>query len=300
MKYQTWFLRVRIHCEGCKKKVKKILQNIDGVYRTEIDPQQQKVTVTGNVDADTLIKKLLKSGKHAELWPEKTEKTEKPGKSKDIKKKNEPKADCQGGENIEKKAAEKPENAAGDGSNEGGKAPDSPASGAESLEADNTDGNGDQAGEKSGGGGGGGKKKNKKKKNTQNGGTGGETGGPPTPSTVQPTHGGTDAGSPSPVSEGAAPVTPILPSVEPMNSIPAQFMYPGPYPPPNFPQPIYGVSYSMTQPSASNSRFAPPMYPYTHPGYNYNPLPPPPDPIEEISNYNYNAYNDDERSCSIM
>lgn len=40
-----------------------------GVATTEIDSQQNKVTVTGDVDADTLIKKLAKSGKHAELWP---------------------------------------------------------------------------------------------------------------------------------------------------------------------------------------------------------------------------------------
>ncbi|KAJ6816738.1 putative glycine-rich cell wall structural protein 1.0 [Iris pallida] len=70
LKYQTWVLRVSIHCEGCSKKVKKVLQGIDGVYKTTIDSQQQKVTVTGNVEPETLIKKLVKTGKHAELWPE--------------------------------------------------------------------------------------------------------------------------------------------------------------------------------------------------------------------------------------
>ncbi|KAG6647831.1 hypothetical protein CIPAW_07G105600 [Carya illinoinensis] len=80
LKYQTWVLKVSIHCEGCKKKVKKILQSIEGVYTTTVDAQQHKVTVTGNVDADTLIKKLQRSGrKHAELIPEKKEKS---GKSK--------------------------------------------------------------------------------------------------------------------------------------------------------------------------------------------------------------------------
>lgn len=53
-----------------------------GVYTTTID-QQQKVTVTGNIDAETLIKKLIKSGKHAEMWPEKpTGKDKKSDKSK--------------------------------------------------------------------------------------------------------------------------------------------------------------------------------------------------------------------------
>ncbi|KAM0948545.1 putative heavy metal-associated domain, HMA, heavy metal-associated domain superfamily [Dioscorea sansibarensis] len=70
LKYQTLILKVSIHCEGCKKQVKKALQNIDGVYKTTIDSQQHKVTVTGNVSAETLIKKLFKTGKHAELWPQ--------------------------------------------------------------------------------------------------------------------------------------------------------------------------------------------------------------------------------------
>ncbi|KAI5650595.1 hypothetical protein M9H77_36600 [Catharanthus roseus] len=68
LKIQTCVLKVNIHCDGCKHKVKKILQKIDGVYTTQIDSEQGKVTVSGNVDPDTLIKKLAKSGKHAEIW----------------------------------------------------------------------------------------------------------------------------------------------------------------------------------------------------------------------------------------
>ncbi|GLT28934.1 hypothetical protein SLA2020_038360 [Shorea laevis] len=86
LKYKTWVLKVSIHCEGCKKKVKKILTNIEGVYTTDIDLRQHKVTVIGNVDADTLIKKLVKAGRHAELWPEKADQKEKKqgkGKSKE-------------------------------------------------------------------------------------------------------------------------------------------------------------------------------------------------------------------------
>ncbi|KAM7280172.1 hypothetical protein ACFE04_007306 [Oxalis oulophora] len=68
--YKTWVLRVSIHCEGCKRKVKKILANIPGVYKIDIDLRQQMVTVTGNVEADTLISKLvMKTGKHASLLP---------------------------------------------------------------------------------------------------------------------------------------------------------------------------------------------------------------------------------------
>lgn len=42
---------------------------IVGVFTTTIDPQQQKVTVTGNVAVETLIRKLAKAGKHAEVLP---------------------------------------------------------------------------------------------------------------------------------------------------------------------------------------------------------------------------------------
>ncbi|KAL3516122.1 hypothetical protein ACH5RR_023024 [Cinchona calisaya] len=68
LKTQTCVLRVNIHCDGCKQKVKKKLQKIDGVYGVKIDAGQGKVTVTGNVDPATLIKKLDKAGKRAELW----------------------------------------------------------------------------------------------------------------------------------------------------------------------------------------------------------------------------------------
>lgn len=37
----------------------------------KIDAEEHRVTVLGNVDATTLIKSLVKSGKHAEIWPQK-------------------------------------------------------------------------------------------------------------------------------------------------------------------------------------------------------------------------------------
>ncbi|CAK7340655.1 unnamed protein product [Dovyalis caffra] len=97
LKYKKWVLKVSVHCEGCKKKVKKILNNIDGVYTTDVDLRQQKATVIGNVDADTLIKKLIKkTGKNAELWPEKADKNQKgkkKGKAKNKEKEKEKQSD---------------------------------------------------------------------------------------------------------------------------------------------------------------------------------------------------------------
>ncbi|PON50520.1 Heavy metal-associated domain containing protein [Trema orientale] len=54
-------------CDGCRRKIKKVLRSIDGVFRIEIDPLQPKVTVLGNVDPQVLIKKLCKAGKQAEV-----------------------------------------------------------------------------------------------------------------------------------------------------------------------------------------------------------------------------------------
>ncbi|KAF5194896.1 Heavy metal-associated isoprenylated plant protein [Thalictrum thalictroides] len=68
LKIRTCVLKVHIHCDGCKQKVKKLLQKIDGVYTTTVDAEQGKVTVSGNIDPSALIKKLAKSGKHAEIW----------------------------------------------------------------------------------------------------------------------------------------------------------------------------------------------------------------------------------------
>ncbi|KAK2635360.1 hypothetical protein Ddye_030152 [Dipteronia dyeriana] len=77
LKIQTCVLKVNIHCDGCKQKVKKLLQRIEGVYQVNIDAEQQKVTVSGNVDYATLIKKLVRAGKHAEVWSQKSNQNQK-------------------------------------------------------------------------------------------------------------------------------------------------------------------------------------------------------------------------------
>ncbi|KAL1536976.1 hypothetical protein AAHA92_29543 [Salvia divinorum] len=68
VRIKTYVLKVHIHCQGCMHKVKKVLRKIQGVYEVKFDAEAHKVTVLGNVDGDILIKKLAKSGKHAEFW----------------------------------------------------------------------------------------------------------------------------------------------------------------------------------------------------------------------------------------
>ncbi|PWA66207.1 heavy metal-associated domain, HMA [Artemisia annua] len=67
-KIQTCHLQVNISCKGCKKEVKQKLQKIEGVYTVNIDQEHSKVTVSGAVTTDILIKKLAKSCKVAEVW----------------------------------------------------------------------------------------------------------------------------------------------------------------------------------------------------------------------------------------
>nr|GMC78125.1 CAP-Gly domain-containing linker protein 1 isoform X1 [Ipomoea batatas]GMC85284.1 CAP-Gly domain-containing linker protein 1 isoform X1 [Ipomoea batatas] len=55
--------------ENSDEKAKDLTEE-NGVYITDIDEKQHKVTVTGNVEADALIKKLIRSGKNAEMWHE--------------------------------------------------------------------------------------------------------------------------------------------------------------------------------------------------------------------------------------
>ncbi|KAJ7945368.1 Heavy metal-associated isoprenylated plant protein [Quillaja saponaria] len=66
---QTVELKVRMDCDGCELKVKKALSSLSGVKSVEINRKQQKVTVTGNVEASKVLKKAKSTGKKAEIWP---------------------------------------------------------------------------------------------------------------------------------------------------------------------------------------------------------------------------------------
>ncbi|KAK7259370.1 hypothetical protein RIF29_24977 [Crotalaria pallida] len=298
LKYQKWVLRVLIHCDGCKKKVKKVLQGIDGVYTTEVDSQHHKVTVTGNVEAETLIKRLERAGKFAELLPE-----IKPPPEKKEKKKSGKSKGGSDNNNKEKDQDQKKHNndqAEGDdggGSNEG--CIDVPE------EESDKENHGDECEDVGFGGDGGGgesgkKKKKKKKKKNKSGGNGGDDSAPPPP--------------PPPNNGGLEPLE-QLPSSIATNSLayskdligpPVQHAYPYPqmyYSPPSLPppQPAYGLSYNTAYPVSSASYYVAtpimPMHAYNAPYPRLPPPPPPPsDPIKRYDD------DDDEYGggCSIM
>ncbi|KAF2293089.1 hypothetical protein P3X46_018437 [Hevea brasiliensis] len=66
---QTVELKVRMDCDGCELKVKNALSSLSGVKKVEINRKQQKVTVTGYVDSNKVLKKAKSTGKKAEIWP---------------------------------------------------------------------------------------------------------------------------------------------------------------------------------------------------------------------------------------
>ncbi|GMJ07842.1 hypothetical protein HRI_004453400 [Hibiscus trionum] len=65
---ETHLLKVNINCQGCNRRVKKLLRKIEGVFSVHIDEEHQVVKVTGKVDPTKLVKRLIKFGKHAEFW----------------------------------------------------------------------------------------------------------------------------------------------------------------------------------------------------------------------------------------
>lgn len=251
-----------------------------GVYKTEVDSHQHKVTVTGNVDAQILIKKLMRSGKYAELWPKNSEnKEKKSGKSQNNDKQKSPK-DVQkvgGGDDHQKNTpAEKPETEAKISGGNGG---DDQNSGAESDDAGLESASPVAA---AASGGGSGKKKKKKKKpsgNSNNGASGDNSGGVPA-----------DTWSSSMADLDSAPSMPLM-----SHSSPHQHVYP--YPPMyHQPIPVYGINYNTAYCSASESCYAHPMHAQIHYHHQqrYQPPAPPSDLIKEFGD------DDNEIGCSVM
>ncbi|XP_022772313.1 heavy metal-associated isoprenylated plant protein 24 [Durio zibethinus] len=66
---QTVALKIRMDCEGCARKVKKVLSGVKGAKSVEVDLKQQKATVTGNVEAKKVLAAAQSTKKKVELWP---------------------------------------------------------------------------------------------------------------------------------------------------------------------------------------------------------------------------------------
>lgn len=163
------------------------------------------MTVTGSVAVETLIRKLAKAGKHAEIWPENLAgKGKTTGKAKKKNEQSDP-------ENVENHYAEKAESNRGSAKNRGvengdnsskkssdpktgGNSPGKSPAGGHALEPDHKGGQGEGVSGKSGGEG----SVKKKKKKVQSGG-GSESNGLSSASTSAPAHTGSQFQSPGQV-----------------------------------------------------------------------------------------------------
>ncbi|TYI70831.1 hypothetical protein E1A91_D08G250400v1 [Gossypium mustelinum] len=278
LKYKAWVLKVSIHCEGCKRKVEKILRKIDDhsanqnlgtcVYEVDADLKQQKVTVKANlhVNVDTLIKKIVKKGRHAELWPEKSEKK---GKSKNKDKQGGQPNSEEGnhGDDKDKEAAKTEDGASKSGENGG-----DGCNGGQAPEPEKKGGGGESEGNAATGGGGGGSKKNKKKGQKGNATVNSDEG------EQHHHHHPTDVGPPPTGSHftgygpyGPIPITTPMPS--PANHSPPRHHHMDEYPTYyHAPPPVYVTSYNTAYPGSCHSESyytspRPYSYMYMHPGY---------------------------------
>ncbi|KAI3735026.1 hypothetical protein L6452_14512 [Arctium lappa] len=61
-------LKVGLHCEDCIKMILKAIKKIEDIETYDVDTRLNKVTVTGNVTNQQVIKALQKIGKQASYW----------------------------------------------------------------------------------------------------------------------------------------------------------------------------------------------------------------------------------------
>lgn len=66
---QTVELQVRMCCTGCERVVKNAIHKLRGVDSVEVDLDMEKVTVTGYVDRNKVLKAVRRAGKRAQFWP---------------------------------------------------------------------------------------------------------------------------------------------------------------------------------------------------------------------------------------
>ncbi|KAF8399025.1 hypothetical protein HHK36_014891 [Tetracentron sinense] len=66
---QTVEIKVKMDCEGCERRVKHSVSSMKGVRSVEVSRKQSRVTVTGYVDPNKVLKRVNGTGKKAEFWP---------------------------------------------------------------------------------------------------------------------------------------------------------------------------------------------------------------------------------------
>ncbi|CAM6088145.1 unnamed protein product [Calypogeia fissa] len=66
---ETVVLKVGMSCKGCVGAVERAIAKMNGVEKSEVNLEEQKVTITGNVKPNEVLEKISKTGKPTEFWP---------------------------------------------------------------------------------------------------------------------------------------------------------------------------------------------------------------------------------------
>ncbi|KAK2635353.1 hypothetical protein Ddye_030145 [Dipteronia dyeriana] len=66
---QTVEIKVKMDCDGCERRVRNAVCSMKGAKTVEVNRKQSRVTVTGYVDANKVLKRVKNTGKRAEFWP---------------------------------------------------------------------------------------------------------------------------------------------------------------------------------------------------------------------------------------
>ncbi|XP_058091560.1 heavy metal-associated isoprenylated plant protein 21-like [Magnolia sinica] len=67
--WQTVEVKVKMDCDGCERRVRHAVCSMKGARTVDVNRKQSKVTVTGYVDQNKVIKRIKGVGKKAEPWP---------------------------------------------------------------------------------------------------------------------------------------------------------------------------------------------------------------------------------------
>ncbi|XP_057515905.1 copper transport protein ATX1 [Amaranthus tricolor] len=67
---QTVVLKVAMSCQGCSGAVKRVLDKMEGVESYDINLEEKKVTVRGNVQPEAVFQTVSKTGKKTSFWEE--------------------------------------------------------------------------------------------------------------------------------------------------------------------------------------------------------------------------------------
>ncbi|XAR72269.1 hypothetical protein NMG60_11018850 [Bertholletia excelsa] len=66
---QTVEIKVKMDCDGCERRVRNAVSSMKGAKSVEVSRNQSRVTVSGYVEPNKVLKKVKSTGKRAEFWP---------------------------------------------------------------------------------------------------------------------------------------------------------------------------------------------------------------------------------------